>query len=937
VVRRAPSVLPFPWSWRIIMLTASSRRSQGSCLLLAVAVLLAWGPLRAAEPAPAKKSDNPALQAAAALYADIRTETLPNGLRVFLKPIKGSPVVSTMVAYKVGSSDEDLTSTGLSHYLEHLMFKGTDKIKPGDIDRATLRNGGANNAYTTEDCTIYHFDFAADRWEVALEVEADRMRNLRIDEKHEFEQEKGAVIAELERDEDEPWDLEQKAIVPLLFGKNGPYGHPVIGERDHVHAATAEIIKGHYDRWYYPNNAALVVTGGFDPDKALARIKELFGPLPMGKLPERKALSKEKLQRPARYEFDSKFESPRMLLGFNTITTADPDNPVLDVIQSLLTGGKTGRLYKKLVEEEEIASSVSASNNAGRYPGWFSIQVELLPGKSREEAEKLVLAELKRLRDEPVTEAELQRVQQTVLTDAVFGRESVHALADSIARAVTIADLETLRNYLPRILAVTAADVQKAARKYFDPEQRVIVWSVPKAKGKGAEGGKPKGEGRKQKAEKEATEGEYSLKDAKRVVLPNGLVLLLYEKHRLPIVVAEAMVRQVSLRESEEKAGVAVLVGSLLDEGTSKHSSDEIAELIENAGATLSMTSSGGSVRMLATHRHLGLEMLLECLSKPTFPEKEFKREKERQLAEIEEAEQQPETKALMVYREMVYGKHPFGRPSHGLLKTVEGLTRNDCVEFHRRVFVPNNTILVVVGDFDSKAVADEITQLTADWKKAELEKPKVPEIKPILEFTTKVVSMPEAAQLHFYLGHLGIRRTNPDYYKLLVMDYILGTGPGFTDMLSSQLRDREGLGYTVSGTITSSAGEEPGLFTCYIGTQPRNFERVKKEMLEILNRLRDEPPPNDKFEGAKMYLLGSLPFQLTTIDKIAERLLYAERYGLGFDYLDDYRKGVAAVTPADIQAVAKKYIDPEHLVVVAAGAIDGKGKPLLQQAPPKP
>src|SRR5437870_4063356 len=242
------------------------------CRRWLLAVVLAA--LRAA-PLPAAPPEDPALQAAAAFYDGIRTETLPNGLRVYFKPVPDSPVVTTMVAYKVGAADENLDHTGLSHYLEHLMFKGTDKIMPGDIDRLTLRNGGANNASTSEDYTVYHFDFAADRWEAALEVEADRMRNLRIDTKHEFEQEKGAVIAELERNEDQPWDLEQKAILPLLFG-NGPYGHPVIGERDHVRKATAAVIKAHYDQWYYPNNASLVVCGGFDADQALAKIKQLF-------------------------------------------------------------------------------------------------------------------------------------------------------------------------------------------------------------------------------------------------------------------------------------------------------------------------------------------------------------------------------------------------------------------------------------------------------------------------------------------------------------------------------------------------------------------------------------------------------------------------------------------------------------------------------------
>src|SRR5262249_32719789 len=153
------------------------------------------------------------------------------------------------------------------------------------------------------------------------------------------------------------------------------------------------------------------------------------------------------------------------------------------------------------------------------------------------------------------------------------------------------------------------------------------------------------------------------------------------------------------------------------------------------------------------------------------------------------------------------------------------------------------------------------------------------------------IVSMPEAAQLHFYMGHVGVRRNNPDYYKLLVMDYVLGTGPGFTDRLSARLRDREGLAYTVTANITDSAGDEPGLFTCYIGTEPKNFAKVKGMFLEELERIRKEKPEADEVEDAKKYLLGSLPFKFTSNDRIAGQLLNVERHGLGFGYLDDYRK----------------------------------------------
>ena len=370
-----------------------SNRSRFLISLITLTATLGFGPAASHGKPRAADTENLALKAANALYDGIRVETLPNGLHIYMKPVPGSGIVTTMVAYKVGSADEELDSTGLSHYLEHLMFKGTDKLKPGQIDNITLRNGGANNAYTDTDYTIFHFDFAADRWEAALDIEADRMNNLRIDEKHEFQKEKGAVCNELKRDEDQPWDLEGKAILPLLFGKKAPYGHPVIGEEQHVRAATDKIIKGHYDRWYHPNNASLVIVGDFDPDKALAKIKTLFGPLPKVELPARKKAPEVIRTKPARLEMASKFEVPRMLMGFNTVAMSHPDYPALSVLEGILSSGKTSRLYKKLIEGDEVANEANASNSGGRFPGWFAVQVELLPDKDRDKVEKTVLAE----------------------------------------------------------------------------------------------------------------------------------------------------------------------------------------------------------------------------------------------------------------------------------------------------------------------------------------------------------------------------------------------------------------------------------------------------------------------------------------------------------------------------------------------------------------
>jgi len=232
--------------------------------------------------------------------------------------------------------------------------------------------------------------------------------------------------------------------------------------------------------------------------------------------------------------------------------------------------------------------------------------------------------------------------------------------------------------------------------------------------------------------------------------------------------------------------------------------------------------------------------------------------------------------------------------------------------------------------------VIEEVKRLTAGWKKAPVDLPRTPKVEKPAEFTQTVLSMPRAAQLHFFMGHVGIRRSNPDYYKLLVMDYVLGIGPGFTSRLAARLRDREGLAYTVSASIAGSAGKEPGLFTCYIGTDRDKFARVKKEFLEELNRIRDTEPSKQEVEDAKAYLLGNLLLQFTTDAGIAGQLIPIERYHLGLGYLEHYRKAVAAVTPEDVRAAARKYLDPRRMVLVAAGPVDAKGEPLAQPAPPK-
>lgn len=874
------------------------------------------------------------LKTAQSLYEGVKQETLANGLRVYLKPVPGSPVVTTMVAYGVGSADEELTQTGLSHYLEHLMFKGTDKLMPGDIDRLTQRNGGQNNAYTTEDMTVYHFDFAADRWKAALDIEADRMRHLRIDAKHEFEQEKGAVISELDGNEDQPWELEGKLILKPLHGEKTPYGHPVIGDKAHVRAVTAEIIKKHYDRWYHPNNATLIIAGGFDEKEALELVKAKFGPIPKSDLPARRAIPKrEPRKETAREKMTSKFETPRMLVAFNTVTEDHPDSPVLDVITLILGEGKICRLQKRLIEEDGTCNGVDVLHSSGRYPGSMSFQLELFKSEMRP-VEKALLDELETLAEEGPTEAELKRIKRSILARHIYAHESIHELADTIARGVIGHDMRFVRDYLPSIMNVTAADVKRVAKQYLVDAKPAVVDSMPGIVNEEPKA-EPKKENPKTKTSRQSRQdvpakaaGQFDLKAAKIVTLPNGLKVMLLENHRLPMVYADAKVARVRMYEPADRNGLAQLTGEMMEEGTKTRDADQITTLMADVGGSFSVGGSGGSVKVLADDTELGLELLFDCLMNAEFPEDSLASKQEQLLTVLAEEANKPEERGMQALKTSVYGKHPFGRPSADK-KVIQNLTRDDLKKFHRSVFVPNNTVVAVVGDFDTDKILAFITKQTEAWKSAKLPKLDSHELPSPEKFTQTIISDAGASQLHVFIGQIGVKRNDPDFYKLLVMDNVLGTGPGFTDRLSANLRDRQGLAYTVRATITGNAGDEPGTFTGYIGTFPDKFAEVKEGFLKEVKKIREELPAAEEVDDAKKYLTGSIAFSITTCDQAGAMLHAIDRYKLGSDYLNDYRKAVEAVTPEDVRAVAKKYLNPEKLTLIAVGAVDAEGKAL--------
>jgi zinc protease len=417
--------------------------------------------------------------------------------------------------------------------------------------------------------------------------------------------------------------------------------------------------------------------------------------------------------------------------------------------------------------------------------------------------------------------------------------------------------------------------------------------------------------------------------DVERVELPNGLVLLLSENHSIPSVSINAIVKTGSRFEPDEKAGLASMAGSLLDSGTTTRTSQEIAETIEASGGQLGTfgdyQSSGVVVTLLSKDLDLGLDVSSDLLMNPTFPEDKVHQHVDRRIAQIKARLDVPRTQASDTFNEIVFKGSPEHRPPIGYENTVRTLTRADVATYFRNFFVPDNTMLAIVGDIDKGEVRRKVEAAFGKWERAStFEPPPVPQpqrqTSPIEKFVPAAKE-----QVNIIIGHVGITRKNPDYYRLLVMDTILGSSPGFTSRIPRILRDEQGLAYTTFSNITSSAGLDPGRFIAYIGTAPENLTRAIDGLRAEIARIVREPVTDEELETAKSYLTGSFVLRFQKNSQIAEFLLEAEVYGLGFDYLEKYPDLIRAVTVEHVSRVARTYIDPENTTTVVVGPVDLK------------
>ena len=422
----------------------------------------------------------PPLSPRGALPGELERARLANGLEICLLRNAQAPIVSTAIFYRVGGRDEPAGRGGLAHFLEHMMFKGSARFAPGEVDRRTQALGGTNNAFTSHDVTAYWFAFAADRWNAALEIEADRMRGLRLDPA-EVEAERRVILEEIDMYRDDPWDALEMDVLAALF-EGHPYGRPVLGSRDELLAEGRDELAAFHSRHYRPDRAVLVVAGAHD-DSALARVEAAFGDLPASGALRPPASPPPILTAPRRIE-RRHGEVTRILWAFPAPAPDAPDHAELRLAATILAEGRASRLQHELVEEGQLCLGISATLAENQLASFFALAAEVLPGGDADEVERRCAAELAALAL-PVGAEELERARQVFLADWVHGLERIHQQAVATGLALTQFDLDQPERLLRRVREASAAEVAAAVERWLDPGRGVVRGVSRPENGKG--------------------------------------------------------------------------------------------------------------------------------------------------------------------------------------------------------------------------------------------------------------------------------------------------------------------------------------------------------------------------------------------------------------------------------------------------------------------
>ncbi len=859
---------------------------------------------------------------------------LSNGMTVILQENRAAPVVAFNVWVKVGSTDETDSEAGIAHVIEHMLFKGTTSRPVGQIAREIEGAGGEINAFTTFDHTVYHIVMASRYASTALDVLADAFRNSTFDP-DEYAKERLVVLEEILRAEDSPERIVGNTLFATAFQKH-PYGRPVIGYSKIVATYPRDAIYAFYRKWYKPNNMTLVVVGDIDAEAFRTEVERAFARFDAAPLPSRGKPAEPSQQAFRAAVVTRPVNRAHLQFGWHIPGVRHEDVFALDVAAQLLGQGESSRLHQDVKVERELVQSIYAYAFTPEDPGLFSIGMTLDADKTREAA-RAALEQAYRLRHDTVTPFELRKAKINIESEFVYNRETVEGQARNLGYFQTVlGDIGFQKTYLDRIAQVTAEDVRRVARTYLTPDNLSAALLLPEAqKGAATEADLARiNQEAFRAAEGEAAGGAARPHgdDVTRVVLDNGLTVLVKEAHAVPIVTMRVAFLGGVRFETERTAGLNSFLAGMLTKGTTSRTALDIAREIESIAGGIDGDSGrntfGATATVLSKFLNEGLDLFADVLLHPSFPEIEIEKRRRDVLAAIRAQEDNPSSYAFRIFNRALFPTHPYGLNTLGTEASVKALTRQDLVDYYRTYAVPNNAVLAVVGDVSTPEIIERIKAEFGGWARRPVTLPD-PQPENPHAAVTRVEELKPKAQAQIILGMLGTTFDDPDRYALQVLNALLSGQGG---RLFYELRDRQSLAYALSSF--SIEGLEPGAFGVYMGTAPEKVPQAIAGIERELKRIRSEKVSPEELTRAKRYLIGSFEIDLQRNSSVAMNLVLNDLYGLGYDEYRRYPEKINAVTAEDVLRVAREFIrlDRYTLAIVrpeaAAQSVPGTQAP---------
>ena len=826
---------------------------------------------------------------------DYTVQKLPNGQTVVVYEIKNNPLVTIDTWIKTGSINETDKNNGVSHFLEHLFFKGTKAHPTGEFDRILESKGAIVNAATSKDFTHYYITIPSEYFDTAMELHSDMLLHPQIPRK-ELEKERKVVLEEIAKDENTPSKQVYDNLNDMMYTTH-PYKRKVIGSADIIGTIRREEILDYFNQYYTPSNMITLVIGDVDTQKAINKIQQCFNQ--EYKKPVKKRFKKEnQIQVQKRKIEYTDTASGYMMIGFRGVNISNKDILALDVLSEVLGGGKSSKLYRNIKEQKGLAYSISASSGGFRDDGIFYITANFIPS-SLEKLEKAIFEEISYIQKYGITDEELQRAKNMIIQNTYYSRESTSNISSELGYIMTLTNSSELYdNYVDGIQKVSAEEVKSAAQKYLGINKSAISIALPKSMEK-----------LETKAQIQHTAQKISEHNGvTKYTIDNGSTLLINENKNNDIIAITIIAKGGEFLE--EIPGEGTLAASTLLKGTKKYSAQELAQILDENGIQIAPACGEDffTVNIQTTTAQIDktLDILDEIINHAIFDDYELEKKRSEILAKIKQNRDVPMNIALENYKTIMFENSVYSHSNKILEKTLPSIQREDVLRYYNDILDAKNIIVSINGNVDTEKMISSFGSIIpnkkhdavnfSNYSVTKLTTPKT---------TSQTIKDLQTAWLFMGWQTAGVKNQK-DFVTLKVINTLLGSG--MSSRLFRNLREQDGLAYQLGSSYSPLM--LGGIFTTYIGTNPDTLDYSRKKILNEINRLKIEFVSDTELQDAKDRLKGSFIIAMETNSEKASNIGAFEAYGLGYDFLNNYTKMIDEVTASDIISVANKYFN---------------------------